>query len=313
MALKLSIVIPVYQSQKILTELVRQIVVSTNLLNISDQFELILVCDASPDGSWEVITKLAKQNSVIKGILLQKNYGAHNATMAGLHYVKGEIIVIMDDDLQHPPSEIENLIKKINEGADVCYTNYNERQHPGWKILGSHFNNWIVTLLMRKPAKLYLSSFKAIRYKVVQELIKFDGPNVYLDGLILNITRSIKTITIEHQPRYEGKGNYNLKRSISLWLTMVTSFSMFPLRIATFLGICLVAISLLVLGIAAIEKIFNPLSVLGFTLVIATVLFVGGVQAVCVGVVGEYLGRVYSKLNGKPQFVIREIIGKVTE
>lgn len=306
MTTKLSIVIPVYRSQAILPELVNKIKEATEALHLAGQFELILVSDASPDGSWQVITELSKQFDFIKGILLRKNFGQHSATMAGLNYSRGEIVVVMDDDLQHPPSEIGRLMQAIQEGADVCYTRYQDRKHPLWKILGSRFNNFIVTILMNKPLGLYLSSFKAIRREVVLEIIKYDGPYAYLDGLILNVTRSITTIDISHQPRLEGKGNYNLKRSISLWLRMATSFSVFPLRVATVLGFSLTLLSGLVISIVLIKKLLYPDIAAGWTSLIAAVLFVGGVQTFCVGMLGEYLGRAYLKINGKPQFVVRE-------
>lgn len=306
MAIKLSIVIPVYKSQSILEKLVKEIVIATDNENLNDQFELILVSDASPDGSWQVITELAKQYDFIKGILLRKNFGQHSAIMAGLNHTHGEVIVTMDDDLQHPPSEIGNLMRAIHGGADVCYTHYKGRKHSWWKIIGSQFTNRIVGILMNKPHNLYLSSFKALRREVMLEVIKYDGPYAYLDGLILDVTRSIKTIDINHQPRFEGEGNFNLRRSLSLWLKMATSFSVVPLRIATLLGFSLTLFSALVIGIVLIEKLLYPDLPTGWTSLIATILFIGGVQTFCIGMLGEYLGRAYLKLNGKPQYVIRE-------
>ena len=306
MNLKLSIVVPVYGSQTILPEFVEQVKKSVDMLGLSGQFELLLVNDASPDGSWKVITELAKKYGFIRGISLRKNFGQHSATMAGLNHVQGEVIIIMDDDLQHPPAEIGNLMQVITDGADVCYTRYIGRKHSLWKILGSRFNNWVATLLLDKPKGLYLSSFKALSRDIVDEVIKYDGPYAYLDGLILNITRNIKTIGINHKPRHDGVGNYSLKRSVSLWLRMATSFSVFPLRVATILGFSLSLLSLIVIAFVSIQKFLHPEIAAGWTSLIATVLFVGGVQTFCIGMLGEYLGRTYLKINGKPQFVIRE-------
>ena len=306
MTLKLSIVIPVYRSQTILPALVDEIKSTMESQNLQGHFELILVSDASPDGSWQVISELSKEHDFIRGVLLRKNFGQHSAAMAGLNYSRGEIVILMDDDLQHPPSEIGNLMRAINEGADVCYTYYQNRQHALWKILGSRLNNWVVTLLMNKPSTLDLSSFKAMRREVVLEVIKYDGPYAYLDGLILSVTHSISTININHQPRFEGKGNYNLKRSISLWLRMATSFSVVPLRIVTLLGFVMTIFSMVVVGIVVVQKIMDPTIVAGWTSLIAAIVFVGGVQTFCVGMLGEYLGRAYLKINGKPQFVVRE-------
>jgi undecaprenyl-phosphate 4-deoxy-4-formamido-L-arabinose transferase len=194
----------------------------------------------------------------------------------------------------------------INNGADACYTRYIGRQHALWKKLGSRFNDWVATVLLDKPQGLYLSSFKALSHDLVQEVIKYDGPYAYLDGLILEVTRSIAMVDIKHQARHDGEGNYNLRRSISLWLRMATSFSVFPLRVATFLGFCLAAVSLIFVAVVIVQKLLDPSIAVGWTSLMATVLFVGGVQTFCVGLLGEYLGRTYLRINGKPQFVVRE-------
>jgi len=305
MTLKLSIVVPVYRSQDILPELVEQIARSTSALGLTGCFELLLVNDASPDDSWKVITELARQYDYVRGVCLQKNCGQHNATMAGLNHARGEIIIVMDDDLQHPPAAIGDLMRAVEAGADVCYTRYRGRQHTRWKILGSYFNDWVASLLLDKPRGLYLSSLKAMRRALVREVIKYDGPYAYLDGLILDVTRSISIVDINHQRRYQGAGNYNLRRSVSLWLRMATSFSVFPLRVATVLGFSITGLSLLVIAIVVINKLVHPEVEAGWTSMIAAVLFVGGVQTFCIGMLGEYLGRAYLKLNGKPQFVVR--------
>ncbi|AEC21726.1 ribonuclease III [Pusillimonas sp. T7-7] len=306
MTMKLSIVVPVYKSQSILPELVEQIKTSFEEQGLAGQFELILVNDCSPDHSWQVIGQLAKINPFIRGISLRKNFGQHSATMAGLNHARGEVVIIMDDDLQHPPSEITNLMAAINNGADACYTRYIERQHALWKKIGSRFNDWVATVLLDKPQGLYLSSFKALSRELVQEVIKYDGPYAYLDGLILEVTRSIAVVDIKHQARHDGEGNYNLRRSISLWLRMATSFSVFPLRVATFFGFCLAAVSLIFVAVVIVQKLLDPSIAMGWTSLMATVLFVGGVQTFCVGLLGEYLGRTYLRINGKPQFVVRE-------
>jgi polyisoprenyl-phosphate glycosyltransferase len=311
--LLLSIVVPVYRSAKILPKLAEQVYVEANAQGLADNFELILVNDASPDNSWQVISTLAKNNSFIKGISLRRNFGQHNATMAGLNYAQGKIIVIMDDDLQHPPQAIGELISTINEGYDVCYTRYKSRKHAIWKKFGSWFNNLIATVLLGKPKSLYLSSFKAIKKEVVDEIIKYDGPFAYVDGLILDVTRSINMIEIEHQKRLEGSGNYNLRRSVSLWLKMATSFSILPLRIATMAGFAFATLSLVLIGFVIWQKIYHPELPAGWASLIATVLLIGGVQTLCIGMVGEYLGRTYLKLNNKPQFVVGKTAGFTRE
>jgi undecaprenyl-phosphate 4-deoxy-4-formamido-L-arabinose transferase len=305
MTLKLSIVVPVYRSQEILAELVEQVGRSAGALGLAGRFELLLVNDASPDGSWKVITELARRYDFVRGVCLQKNFGQHSATMAGLNHTRGEFVIVMDDDLQHPPAAIADLLRAVEEGADVCYTRYRGRQHARWKILGSRFNDWVATVLLDKPPGLYLSSLKAMTRQVVREVIKYDGPYAYVDGLILDVTHSIKVVDIDHQPRHQGTGNYDLRRSVSLWLRMATSFSVFPLRLATVLGFSMTGLSFVVIAAVVINKLAHPEVEAGWTSMIATILFVGGVQTFCIGMLGEYLGRAYLKINRKPQYVVR--------
>lgn len=307
MRTRLSIVVPVYRSRQILPELVEEIAKSTAELGLSNQFELLLVNDGSPDDSWQVIAKLAEQYEFVIGVSLRKNFGQHSAIMAGLHYAHGEIVIIMDDDLQHPPEEIGKLLGAIDAGFDVCYVRYQGRQHAPWKILGSSFNDVVATWLLGKPKGLYLSSFKALREDVVQEVIKYDGPYAYLDGLILDVTRSIAVVDIRHRARREGRGNYNLRRSISLWLRMATNFSVFPLRLATMLGLGLSLVSSILIAVVLVQRLRHPDWPVGWASLLAAILFMGGVQTFCIGVVGEYLGRAYLRINGKPQFVVNAV------
>jgi undecaprenyl-phosphate 4-deoxy-4-formamido-L-arabinose transferase len=303
-AIDISIVVPVYRSQAILPHLVNKI--RDVFAALPWRYELILVNDVSPDDSWNVIKKLAAEHSFIRGICLTKNVGQHNATMAGLGVVRGEIVIIMDDDLQHPPESISALIEAIRSGYDVCYTRYANRQHATWKKVGSWFNDRVASLLLKKPRGLYLSSFKALQRRIADQVVRYDGPYAYVDGLILDITHHIQVVTIQHQARFAGEGNYNLRRSLSLWLKMATSFSVFPLRVATVMGLLLTALSVLGTIAIVVRKLLHPDMASGWASLIVTVLLVGGLQTFCLGMLGEYLGRAYLKINGKPQFVVRE-------
>jgi len=306
---EISIVVPVYRSQSILPLLVEQVSAAMDAADMAGRFKLILVNDASPDGSWQVIQDLAARHAFVTGICLARNFGQHNATMAGLNHAQGDIVVIMDEDLQHPPQAIMSLVAAIRDGYDVCYTQYVNRQHAMWKRFGSWFNDRVASFLLSKPRGLYLSSFKAVHRRVMREVIRYDGPYAYVDGLILDITNHITSVPIEHQARHEGKGNYDLKRSLSLWLKMATSFSIVPLRVASFSGMILAAVSAAAIVILVVEKLLHPETPAGWTSLIMTVLFVGGLQLLCLGVIGEYLGRAYLKINHKPQFAIREKTG----
>ncbi len=300
----LSIVVPVYRSAPILPKLVEQIHAEMQKEGLDGRFELVLVNDCSPDNSWQTIRALAESHPFVRGITLRRNAGQHNAIMAGLHHADGEYIVLMDDDLQHPPSAISDILRALSSGYDVCYTNYLNRQHALWKKLGSRFNDWVANLLLGKPRGLYLSSFKGMRREVAQEVIRYDGPYTYIDGLILDVTRSITTVDIEHQERHEGESNYTLGKLFSLWMKMATSFSVFPLRLATYAGFALAAVSMIMIVVVVVQKLRHPEWPSGYASIIATILFIGGIQTLCIGMIGEYLGRAYLKLNRKPQFVI---------
>jgi polyisoprenyl-phosphate glycosyltransferase len=300
----ISIVVPVYRSAEILPDLVAAIGEAMG----DARMELVLVCDASPDDSWSVIHELTREYSFIRGVCLRKNAGQHNAIMAGLAHSCGESIVVMDDDLQHPPSAIPRLLQALEHGADVCYGNYSKRKHALWKRVGSRFNDVVATLLLGKPKSLYLSSFKAMKRAIAVEVVKYDGPFAYVDGLILESTSAITSIDIGHAERRSGEGNYSLRRSVSLWLKMVTSFSVFPLRVLFVLGSVVAFLSMLMVAYVVFSKFTNPDVPVGWSSTIAIILFVGGLQMLGLGLLGEYLGRAYMKLNRKPQYVVREVV-----
>ena len=301
----LSIVIPVYCSASILPSLVDEIEQACINSDCIERFELILVCDASPDNSWQIIELLARDRGFVRGVCLRRNVGQHNATMAGLGVSQGTYVIIMDDDLQHPPAEISRMLEALQRGADVCYVRYRNCQHPFWKKLGSKFNDLVATALLSKPKNLYLSSFKALRREVVVEVVSYDGPFAYVDGLILDVTRNIVSIEIEHQARHSGESGYNLRESASLWLRMVTGFSVVPLRFASMIGLLIALTSFLSLIFVVIARIINPAIPIGWPSVISIILFLGGAQLVSLGIIGEYIGRTYLVVNRKPQYVIR--------
>jgi glycosyltransferase involved in cell wall biosynthesis len=307
-SMRLSIVVPVYRSMTVLPELVAQIRDVLVPSEYGPSFEIVLANDCSPDDSWKVIEDLAEKYSFVRGISLRKNVGQHNATMAGLRFSKGEVVVIMDDDLQHPPTAVLELARTVEAGIDVCYTKYKGRKHVAWKRWGSQFNDWMATWMLKKPKGLYLSSFKAMRRDIVDTILLYDGPYTYIDGLIIGATNSITSIDIDHQRRWDGDSNYNLRKLLSLWLKMATGSSIYPLRIATIAGFLLAAMSMAVFVLVIVDRLLHPAIQPGWASVIATVLFIGGVQTFCVGVIGEYVGRIYIRLNNAPQFVV----GKTT-
>lgn len=303
--MELSIVIPVYRSEKILPALVEQIDDALKTAAQIRDYEVILVNDGSPDGSWQVIEKLCGRYRQVKGIDLRKNTGQHNAIMAGLNHATGRVVVMMDDDLQHSPKNIRDLHAKINEGYDVCYAKFKERRHSLWKIWGSKLNDLAAVVMLGKPKNLYLSPFKAINNDVKNEIIKYSGAFAYVDGLILMVTNSIATIEVDHYERHEGKGNYSFVKGVTLWMKMATNFSIVPLRIVSILGLISSIVGFLLAVALTIKKITMNVPVQGWSSLIVTILIMGGIQLIALGAIGEYLGRAYININKKPQYVIR--------
>lgn len=301
-----SIVIPVYNSEKCLPELVRQLLLV--LKEKTQYFEIILVNDHSKDGSWEKIIELKKNTHQLKGINLRKNFGQDNAIMAGLNNASGEIVVIMDDDLQHAPHDIPLLLDKINAGYDVCYANFITKKQSWLKNIGSWFNGKIANIVIGKPNDIYLSPFKAIKREVVEEIIKYDGPYPYVDGLLFGITQNITQVMVEHQSRYEGKSNYTFLKSVGVWLRLAINFSVIPLRVATFLGFLFAGASFILAIIYLVQYFIGDKSPTGWASMIEIMLFYGGVQLIVTGIIGEYLGRLVLHNNKKPQFTISQIV-----
>jgi glycosyltransferase involved in cell wall biosynthesis len=303
--MELSIVVPVYRSADCLPELARRI--REDVGRHFESYELILVNDCSPDDSWAVISKLAQEYAFVTGLNLRKNVGQDNAIMAGLRYSRGDVVIIMDDDLQHDPADIPRLYAEIQRGYDVVYAHFEEKKQAFWKNLGSWFADQVARLLLDKPEHLYMSPYKAIRRAVVEQASKYDGPFSYVDGLLFTITCNFTQIPATHQPRFAGTSNYNLVRSIRVWLKLATSFSVIPLRIASFAG-GVIALFSFVMGFAFIvQAMFYERPVEGWPSLIVTVFFLGGIQLIGIGAVGEYIGRIYITLNKYPQFTVKEV------
>ena len=303
----LSIVIPVYNSEEILDELISQIISEINKKkDLIEKFEVILVNDNSKDNSWKVIKNICTNFDGVIGINLSKNFGQHNALIAGIKNSKGDYLVTMDDDLQHSPEYISEIIHKLNEGFDVCYTKYKNNKYSLIKKLGSIVNDKIANIVLKKPKNIYLSSFKGIKKNVINEIKKFESPHVYLDGIILNVTNNIGTINIEHNKRLTGFSGYNFNKLFSLWLKVSTNSSIVPLRITSIIGIIITFVSLILAVFLIIYKMKNPEIQQGWTSLATLIFFFSGVQLLALGVIGEYIGRIFINLNQKPQYIVSE-------
>jgi undecaprenyl-phosphate 4-deoxy-4-formamido-L-arabinose transferase len=303
--MEVSVVIPVYNSASILKELSKQ--VNAELLHID--FELILVNDGSVDESWSVIEQIAKEFSTVKGISLAKNFGQDNAIMAGLGLSCGNYVVIMDDDLQHSPSDIPILLEKIKNDCDVCYADFSDDLHQAWwKNIGSMLNSKQAEFFIKKPKHIYLSPFKVVNRMVVDSLLEYKGTYPYIDGLIFQTTNLVSQVQVKHFNRYSDTGNYNLRRSISVFIKHTTGFSIMSLRIASFFGLSLSILGFM-LGVYYIYTYYMyGTTVEGWTSIIVLQLFIGGAILSSLGIIGEYIGRSYLSINRKPQFIVRKTI-----
>src|SRR5436190_19111898 len=238
--LALSIVIPVYNGAASISELVGAL----EKLSVEGGHEIVLVNDGSPDNSLEICGGLVEKARVpITLLSLARNYGEHNAVMAGLRHAGGAHVITMDDDLQNPPEEVQRLLAfSQRSGKQVVYTYYNDKQHPMWRNFASRFASWVANFVLDKPSGLYLSSFRCMSAFVVREISRYEGPFPYIDGLILQITQDIDRLLVNHLPRSSGKSNYTMRRLTRLWMNMFVNFSVMPLRISTFTGFVLSAL-----------------------------------------------------------------------
>jgi undecaprenyl-phosphate 4-deoxy-4-formamido-L-arabinose transferase len=303
--MRVSVVVPVFNSEATLAPLVERL---RGALAQRYDLEIVLVNDGSVDRSGEVCRELASRHRFVRFVDLSRNFGEHNAVMAGLRYASGDCAVIIDDDFQNPPEEVAALVEKLAQGYDVVYSRYETKQHSPFRNLGSFVNNAAATVLLKKDRDLYLSSFKAINRFAIDEITRYEGPYPYVDGLLLRVTRNIATQTVRHDPRAHGRSNYTTVRLLRLWLNMFTNFSILPLRVASIAGLFFSLSGLALAVLFALERLANPDLPAGWASLVVTLLVVSGVQLFALGMIGEYLGRLFLKDNGSPMFVARETI-----
>ena len=297
---KISILIPVYNSAENLNNFI------TNLISLCTKkfksFEVILVDDESKDNSWQIIEKLSTLHQNLKGVQLRKNVGLHYAIFSGLHYCEGDIIVTMDDDGQNSPESIEKIILELEKGYDACYANYKMKKHNIFRRFGSFINNLVASFLFDKPLKLVLTSFRCFNKEIKNEMIKFKSSYVYIDGLIFSITNNVAQVMVDHKEREFGKSNYTIIKLIGLWLKMATGFSILPLRIASIFGILFSISSFCItIWLVFFRSVSSDIPI-GWTSLVVIIIFLGGIQLLALGLIGEYLGRAYLTINNSPKY-----------
>ena len=302
----LSVVIPVYLGAATIGELVGAL----RALEIEGGLEIVLVVDGSPENSLDVCKQLAAEpGAPITLLSLSRNFGEHNAVMAGFSRARGAYAITMDDDLQNPPAEVRRLFEHARDGGyDAVYTYYAEKKHAPWRNLGSKFTNWCADRLIDKPPGLYHSSFRCISAFVRERIVaSYEGPFPYVDGLVFQVTQNVGRVQVHHLPRNEGQSNYTLRRLIRLWLAMFLNFSVMPLRLATLAGLAFGALGAVGAVITTVEAIVSDKPPQGWASMMVAVLVLAGVQLVVIGMIGEYLGRMFLAVNRKPQYLVREV------
>jgi glycosyltransferase involved in cell wall biosynthesis len=290
----LSVLIPVYHGAITITQLVETV---QEKLRAYD-FEIILINDGSKDDSEKVCLGLSERFENITFLSLRKNFGEFNAVMCGLNHARGDYSVIIDDDFQNPPSEIIKLLETAQNGDfDVVYSRYDEKKHTIFRNFGSWMVNQITTTLFNKPPDLYLSSFKIIKKEVVEEICQYEGPYPYIDGLIFNVTDNVGKVTVQHNDRYHGESNYTFKKLTSLFLNILFGYSLLPVRLALVLGFFCTFIALILSVFQFLEIVDYPIRLV--------ILFVGGIQLISIGIVGEYIGKTFLTQSKTPQYSLK--------
>lgn len=306
MAPALSFVIPLYGSAETIATVVRDI----EALEIEGGHEIILVNDGSEDRTSDVCRALVAGARVpITFIEHARNYGEHNAVLTGWRHARGAHIVNLDDDGQNPPAEAARLWREAaRTGLDVVFGHYKEKRHSIWRNLGSRFTNRMTDWALDKPHGFYLSSFRCVTRFVADQVIRYAGPYPYIDGLILQVTQRIGSIDVRHDARRAGQSTYTLRRLVSLWLSAWINFSVLPLRVATVLGLTLAAAGLAALVVVFILWLRQTGPEFGFGWIMSALLVFSGTQLVLLGLIGEYIGRMFITVNQRPQAVVREIV-----
>ena len=303
-----SFVIPCYRSENTIEIVVEEIKKEMNLRK-DFSYEIILVNDCSPDNVWNVISNLAKNScGTIKAINLAKNFGQHAALLAGYSICSGEYVVSLDDDGQTPLDYLGDLIKEINKGYDVVYAFYEEIKQSAFRRFGTWMAQKMGEIMLEQPRDLKGSSFYIARRFIIEEMIKYKNSYPYLGGLVLRTTRNISCVQTKHRARLEGTSGYSFKSLFSLWLNGFTAFSVKPLEFSTFLGFIFAIIGFVYAIVTIIRRLVGITQVEGWSTIIALLLIIGGMILIMLGLIGEYIGRIYISINNSPQYVIKEII-----
>ena len=304
---KISFVIPCYRSEHTLPKVIGEI--DEKMQQMPEfTYDIFMVNDCSPDNTMGTIRRLCEEKKNRKGIHFARNFGQHAALMAGLRYSDGDYVVCLDDDGQTPADEVDKLIAKLEEGYDAVYAKYEHKQHSAFRNLGSKVNELMTRIMLEKPKELYLSSYFAVRRFVVEDMIRYENSFPYVIGLVLRTTRNITNVVVSHREREEGASGYTMKKLLGLWFNGFTAFSVKPLRMATAIGGGCAGIGFLYGIYTIIKRLINPAVPVGFSSLMSAIVFFCGMMMLMLGLIGEYIGRIYISLNNSPQYVIKECL-----
>lgn len=303
----ISVVIPCYRSEKTIETVVDEI--RNEFARHSEHdYSIVLVNDGSPDDTFGAIKRICAADPKVTGVDLSRNYGQASAKMASLPYIKGEAAVFMDDDGQHPASGIFKLIDKINEGYDVVYAKFPQKKHSLFKRLTSKLHHAISVWAGNAPAGISGSSFLAYSGFVIKALREYKSPFVSIGGYLNKITSKFANADIDHRARLAGESGYTLKKLVNLWMNTVTNFSIAPLRLSSAFGLFCSAVGFLLGIIVVVRKLIHPNISAGYTSTIAVLFFIGGIIMLMLGLLGEYIGRIYMTVSNAPQYAVRSVL-----
>ena len=301
----ISIAIPCYRSENNLKFVVDEIREEFQEHPEHD-YQIILVCDGSPDHTDQVIRELCEGDSRIIGVILSRNFTQANAKMAALPYVDGEVLVYMDDDGQHPPKDIFRLAEKVLEGYDMVIAAFTDKEQSFFKIWTSNLFGFFMEKMGKKPKGIKTSSFLAYSRFAIEQLRNYSSPSPSAIGYLYSVTTKITNIESRQRKRKSGKSGYSLSKLVDLAITTLTNFTVVPLRLINKIGLLSAAIGIVYGLVLIIRRLLFHISVPGYTSNMVVLLVMGGMILMALGVVGEYIGRVYILISNKPQYVIRE-------
>lgn len=301
----ISVIIPCYNSNDTIINVCDELI--EQLSKREKTYEIILVNDASPVSMDEVLLKLA-ENKDIKVINFAINKGKHAALMAGFRWSKGEIIICVDDDSQCPVENLWQLIQPLYNGADIAMASYGVKEQSRFKNLGSNINDWMMTTMLGKPKDFKFSNFAAIQRYIITEIIKYENQYTYVNGLLLRTTNNMVNVDMKERARMAGVSGYTFKKSFKLWLDGYTAFSIYPLQIAGKMGVMFALMGFIFMSIIIIKKLINPFMVDGYASIISVIIMLSGVTLMILGILGEYIGRIYMCINRAPQYVIKNTL-----